>query len=406
MFGKIKTIPSFNITLFRPIKTDNIYYYFRYKNRTYRGSTRTSILRESERISLEKYIEVETHRGGKTKISFQNVVKQFLKYKKPRISKKTFSEYERQSKLLVQKFKNKDITTFKKRDYNNYENWRRDYYSKHPRKRFQRYVVNGERVKGCEYKNVGNTTINREIGLLVSILRFVKNEMGVLEGTTVPSWKKLKEKRREEILTSYEWEELRKYFKRQNPYYWKIISFVYSNGLRYPSEVNRLKWKDIKFQQHFIIIRERKGKPPKDMTVPLVGKSEEILKKLKNRNGISTNPEDFVFVDNRGKRIRNIRKSFRKGLKEVGIDKDVSMYTLRHMYTTNMLLRTDIPLKMISRSLGHTSSRMVDKHYSHLQIQDLVDVFQKSEKEKSKIFENIKKRKLEDIFPIVDVPEG
>jgi integrase len=248
--------------------------------------------------------------------------------------------------------------------------------------------MRGRKIKGRTYESVGNVIVNREIRLLVSVLRFSQEELGFLKDTKVPSWKMLPESRREEILTKEEYLKLEEYFQKNNPYYWSIISFVQNTGLRYPSEVNRLKWKDVNLKKEFIVVRDRKGKGKtlKDSVVPIVGTSKEILEGLKSRENISKGKDDFVFVNDVGKQIRYIHKSFKKGLKECGIEKNLSMYSLRHLFTTRILTtRPDIPTKILSEVLGHVDTKMIDRVYGHLRGDDLVKFFKRSEEKKQEI---------------------
>ena len=50
-----------------------------------------------------------------------------------------------------------------------------------------------------------------------------------------------------------------------------------------------------------------------------------------------------------GKQIKNISKSFKNSLSECEIDKQLTMYSLRHLYTTRMVKRPDLPLQMICK---------------------------------------------------------
>jgi len=111
---------------------------------------------------------------------------------------------------------------------------------------------------------------------------------------------------------------------------------------------------------------------------------------LKSRKDIPKGDDDPVFVNDNGVQISNIRKSFKQSIVDCGIKKNLCMYSLRHLYTTRMVKRPDIPLIMISQSLGHKDTSMVNKYYSHLRIEDLVKTFQKSEERKQEILEQEK----------------
>jgi integrase len=202
----------------------------------------------------------------------------------------------------------------------------------------------------------------------------------------VPGWTKLHENTREAVLERDEYARLKKYWLERNRYYWDITSFVQNMGVRYPSEVNKLEWKGVNLSKSYMVVRDRKGKPPTDMTVPLVGTTKKVLERLQVRPNIAKGPNDYVFVNDKGRRVKNIRKAFHNSLVKCGIDKDLSMYSLRHKFTTRLVkTRPDIPLKVIASILGHKDTRMIDKHYGHLRIEDVVHILKRSEKAKQRI---------------------
>lgn len=393
------------ITLYLNGNNPNIYYYFRWKKKSYRGSTGTS----DKQTAIDKmnriYYDITTGSLDKSKektIKFEDVVEKFLKHKElEKIAPKTLTEYKRQSKYLLEKFKGHDIESFgSKSVYNDYQEWRNEYYVTHKHKKQQTYKRNGKTVKGRIFNNVGHVTINRECRLIVSILRYAKDYMDLLQNKEIRSYTMLSEKRREEILEKDEYLKLKDYLMKENPYYWKIISFVNNTGIRYPGELNKIRWKDVDLKRSYVIIRDRKSRVKNETlntAVPLIGDGEKIIKELKQRNNIPLGADDFVFVNDNGRQIKDIRKSFKKSLKECGITKDLTMYSLRHLYTTRMVKRPDIPLKMISATLGHKDTTMIDKHYSHLRTEDVVKSFQRSEDRKQEILMERKKEILREM---------
>ena len=219
MYEVIKKIPLYGITLYRQTElTPNIYYYFTHDRKVYKGSTGTSNTNQAELKAEEKYWEVKEGRGKSRRTRFEAVVKDFLSYKENRVSPKTFEEYKRQSKFLIEKFKGKDISAVSKRDFYRYETWRRNYYDTHK----MVYRRNGKRIK-THFHNPGNTSINRELGLLVSILRFTQREMGLLQHKVVPSWTKLPENSREDTLSRSEYEKLKRYWLGRDRYKWILF---------------------------------------------------------------------------------------------------------------------------------------------------------------------------------------
>jgi integrase len=409
MSEKIEVISPFGITLFRR-KSPNIYYYFTLNQKSHKGSTHTSNLETAREYSTQKYYEIKIKgKEAKKVFKFKKMVDSFLHYKEGKVterklSDKTFKEYMRQSRFLVEKFGDKDITSFRKQDFNDYKVWRLEYYITHKKKIFQTYTRGDKTIKGRKIDYSLEVIINRELGLLRMILFYCKNELE-LEIDAVPTFDKFDEYRGRDILTDEEMDKLKEYWLRKNRYYWDIISFCASTGVRYPSEVDRCKWKDVDLENNILIIRNRKGSGKrrngvKDMSIPLIGDSHEILTRLKRRAGIPINDDDYVFVNDNGVKIKNISKSFAKSIDECKItNKNITMYTLRHYFTTKMLLSGISPL-VLATILGHTSTQMIEKHYSTIMIQDKIDSVRKSldkqekeAKEKCKIEEE-KKMKL------------
>ena len=406
-YQKIKVISPFKITLYyrKDDLSKNIYYYFYLNGKKYRESTHTSHIPTSEEYSIQRYLEIKNKGKDTKKIQkFEKVVEKFMKWKQPFVSEVTFTGYTNQVRFIIEKFQGKDIESFTIQDYHEYDEWRRSYYTSHKRKRKQTYIRNDKKLKGCLFKDCGNTTINREVGLLVSILKYSQDILGLNQTKKIPGWRKLPENKRVDILSKEEYEKLKTYWINKNPYYWDIISFAQNTGCRYPSEIKNMKWKDVNFDKSFIVIRERKGKPNKDMSIPLVGTAREILEKLNSRKNISTNPDDYVFVNDKGKQVKNIRTSFRKSLVECGIEnKKLSMYSLRHLYTTRIILtRPDIPHMVLAKVMGHSDTRMIDTTYGHLMIDGVVMIFEKSEEKKQEIKkqreEENEKEELEKVY--------
>ncbi len=290
------------ITLYKNGGNSNIYYYFSWKKNSYRGSTGTNDIDESIKKSGEIYYEVTKgirEKGVKKNIKFEKLVKQFLKFKESEVSPRTIDDYKKSSKYLIDRFKNREIQSLCNRsEYLNYQEYRRSYYETHKSKRRQVNYKDGKKIIGRKLNNVGNVVVNRELRLLVSILKFGKEYKNLFKGIDIPSYKSLPEKRREEILTRYEYLKIKDYWMKKKPYYGYIISFLYDTGIRYPGELNKIKYKDINLGESCVIIRDRKSKSGTITTsVPLIGSSKEVIEYLKSRKGISTKPDDFVFVD-------------------------------------------------------------------------------------------------------------
>jgi len=61
----------------------------------------------------------------------------------------------------------------------------------------------------------------------------------------------------------------------------------------------------------------------------------------------------------------NIAQTFRRLKKRLGIDDKSVPYSLRHTFCTDAL-SAGVPIKTVAELVGHTSTRMIDMHYGHL----------------------------------------
>src|SRR5437762_650292 len=58
-------------------------------------------------------------------------------------------------------------------------------------------------------------------------------------------------------------------------------------------------------------------------------------------------------------------RSLREACRRAGIDPPASFHILRHTYATH-LLQAGAPLPVIAANLGHSDTRMTERHYAHL----------------------------------------
>ena len=126
-----------------------------------------------------------------------------------------------------------------------------------------------------------------------------------------------------------------------------ILMTIYSGGLRI-SELLNLKLNDIDFERRVITIMGAKGK--KDRIVML---SEKLIPLLKQYL-FKYQPKKFLFENPNGGRYSatSIRSFYKRSLIKAGIQKKVTIHTLRHSFATHLLEHgTDI--RYIQELLGH-----------------------------------------------------
>ena len=406
------------ITLYKNGDNPNIYYYFTFNHKMYRGSTGKSDLKSSIDEVFDIFYEVKT--GKRKKLSrgsnkFEEVCKKFLKYKeqntKKILSPRTLIEYKKNTKFLLKMFKGQDIETLcSTKVFDEYQKWRKSYYQKNESERQTQYKRNGKTYNGRILNNIGNVPINRELRLLVSILRYSKLELELLQNIKVPEYKMLEENKGKKILNYEEFEKLRDYMSINRPFQWMVVSFINSTGIRYPSELLRITWEDVDWDTPCVWIRHRKnpkGGKSVDTPFPLIGTGLDVIKTLWSRDNISKQPEDQVFVNDKGKPVKNIRKCFKTSLEKCGLDTSITMYSFRSRFVTRMVQRNDIPPIVLSSLMGHKSLDMImnvyeslDKyHYKNI-LTDSREEYYRNKKEK----EERKKKQKTKTDNVSDVP--
>ena len=129
-----------------------------------------------------------------------------------------------------------------------------------------------------------------------------------------------------------------------------LFALIYSAGLRV-GEVCRLKISDIDSERMTIRILKSKGKT--DRYVPL---SNYILKGLR-KYVKSAKPKEYLFNGKiKGQPLGKgaVQQSFRLARKKAGIQKEVSVHSLRHSYATH-LLEQGVDIVTIKELLGHAT---------------------------------------------------
>lgn len=139
-----------------------------------------------------------------------------------------------------------------------------------------------------------------------------------------------------------------------------ILFMVYSAGLRV-GEVVRLRISDIDSNRMLIHIVQGKGR--KDRYTLLSQIALEVLREYVKK----CKPEKWLFPgDDPGGHIteRTVQRIFESSKQKAGIQKKVSVHTLRHSFATH-LLEGGVDLRYIQELLGHQSSKTTEI-YTHV----------------------------------------
>ena len=120
--------------------------------------------------------------------------------------------------------------------------------------------------------------------------------------------------------------------------------------------------KDYQRDSKTVHVRESKSGKPRD--VPLTDRGAALF----DRACIGKKRADKLFMraDNQPWGRSHQTRLMREACQRAGIDPPISFHGLRHAYAAS-LARAGVPLQVIAAALGHSDTRMTEKHYAHLQ---------------------------------------
>lgn len=144
-----------------------------------------------------------------------------------------------------------------------------------------------------------------------------------------------------------------------------ILMLVYSAGLRV-SEVVKLRPEDIDSYRKLIFIKGAKGR--KDRYTILSDIALKILREYWKKY----RPQKWLFegaIPGKHITVRTVEKILEHACKKAGINKKITVHTLRHSFATH-LLESGVDLRYIQELLGHKSSKTTEI-YTHVSNKNL-----------------------------------
>jgi integrase/recombinase XerD len=138
---------------------------------------------------------------------------------------------------------------------------------------------------------------------------------------------------------------------------WTAFITIYTAGLRV-SEVVKLTGRDIDSARMVIVIRQSKGR--KDRYVMLSEQLLGILRAYWKRAHL----EHWLFPGpDRSRPIttRSLERACRKAAEAAGLDKSITVHTLRHSFATH-LLEQGVDIHVIQDLLGHRNIASITRY--------------------------------------------
>jgi integrase len=139
-----------------------------------------------------------------------------------------------------------------------------------------------------------------------------------------------------------------------------LVHAALLTGCRY-GELSRLKIADYNSDVETLTIREAKSGSVRHVT--LTGEAPDLMDRL----SAARSPSDFLFRRDHGrgwKRAEQLRP-MREACARAGILPPVGFHVLRHTHASILAMQA-VPMAVIARQLGHSDTRMTERHYAHL----------------------------------------
>jgi len=150
-------------------------------------------------------------------------------------------------------------------------------------------------------------------------------------------------------------EEFRLLFNSASEHLKPILSVAISTGMR-KGEILNLQWKDINFEENYIVVRDSKNYESRDIPI------SDLLKRALLRLKQVDREEDYLFCYHDKKPIEYLYRSFGTALKRSGINK-CTFHTLRHTFATRAVM-AGVDIVTLKELLGHKIIQMTIR-YSH-----------------------------------------
>jgi len=271
-----------------------------------------------------QYLEVERNYSNNTIKSYKNDLKEFFDY----------------SEKNLKDLKNRDIRLFIE------------------------YLYDIDRKR---------TTINRKISVLRTYFKFLRREELLDENPMEEILSAKNNKKLPDFLTINEINDLINSIGEENLLDLRnktILELLYATGLRVEELVN-LKKNDINFGNKYLKV---KGKGNKERSIPITDialkKVNRYLKRRKYEN-------EIIFLSKNGNPLsqRDIRRIFKKLIKKMAIDKNITPHTIRHSFATHLLER-GADLRLVQELLGH-SSISTTQIYTHISMEKMKEYYKK-----------------------------
>jgi integrase len=144
------------------------------------------------------------------------------------------------------------------------------------------------------------------------------------------------------------------------PAFRDLVAGALLTGCRY-SELARMQAADFNSDAGIVTVRASKANKPRHVTLTNEGQAHFSALTA----GKASNDPIFVRADGRLWGTSHQRRPMLRACKRAKIAPVISFHILRHTYGATLAMRA-VPMAVIAEQLGHSDTRMTEKHYAHL----------------------------------------
>ena len=227
-------------------------------------------------------------------------------------------------------------------------------------------------------KDFAPSTINKKKKYLSTFSNYLVSQ-GILDINKIKTISNIKvDNHRIETYTKTEIENILKFldnkwmqennlfYKNINLMYKTIFNVLYNLALR-NEEVTRIRISDIDIQTGILFVRCKGGKGEITNKSKLNKDVLTIVKQWLNIRNTIQSDSDLLFISPKTKEgitTEAIRLKMREIKKELGIDGDKLIHTLRHTRASELIAK-GVEVKKVSMYLHHSSQATTEKYYIH-----------------------------------------
>jgi integrase len=147
----------------------------------------------------------------------------------------------------------------------------------------------------------------------------------------------------------------------------RALTLAWHTGIRPgPVEMFRLRYKDIDWDNEFILVVSAEKGAERTRIVPLTKELKRQLEKWKKED---FNKADLI-IHYKGKKVVSIKQAFKTAKINAGITRRLRLYDFRHQAITSMVLKGG-DIKSISNIAGHARTDTTTNIYTHANLESL-----------------------------------